>query len=43
MGVLYQYFSAASDDEAAATVDVPGGPAGAEPVSPELFAAVLCR
>ncbi|MGW3893448.1 hypothetical protein ACWD69_32860 [Micromonospora chokoriensis] len=40
MGVLYQYFAAGSDEDAAATIDVEGGPGGPEPVSPELQAAI---
>ncbi|WP_203719430.1 hypothetical protein [Asanoa siamensis] len=40
MGVLYDYFAAASDANAAATVDLDGGPGGALPVSPELRAAI---
>jgi hypothetical protein len=28
MGVMYDYFSAASDESAAATIDMPGGPDG---------------
>ncbi|MFB9236401.1 hypothetical protein ACFFWC_12710 [Plantactinospora siamensis] len=40
MGVLYDYFAAASDEQAAAAIDLDGGPAGAEAVSPELRAAL---
>jgi hypothetical protein len=40
VGVLYDYFAAASDDRAAATIDLPGGPGGAEPLSPELQTAI---
>ena len=40
VGVLYDYFAAASDEHAAATVDLAGGPGGAEPFSPELQAAI---
>jgi hypothetical protein len=39
MGVLYQYFAAESDARAAAALDLPGGPAGAEPADPVLLAA----
>src|SRR5215469_8966777 len=34
MGVMYDYFSADSDELAAATIDVPGGPAGSGPAPP---------
>ncbi|MEU6324868.1 hypothetical protein [Streptomyces sp. NPDC047009] len=34
MGVMYDYFSAASDELAAATIDAPGGPDGAGPQLP---------
>ncbi|HEX5540041.1 MAG TPA: hypothetical protein VFX60_00520 [Micromonospora sp.] len=40
MGVLYDYFAAVSDEHAAATIDLEGGPGGAESVSPELQAAI---
>ncbi|WP_334613759.1 hypothetical protein [Micromonospora sp. CPCC 205556] len=40
VGVLYDYFATASDDHAAATIDLKGGPGGAEPLSPELQAAI---
>jgi hypothetical protein len=40
VGVLYEYFAAASDEAAAATIDIPGGPGGAITMSPELSAAV---
>ena len=40
VGVLYDYFAAASDEQAAATIDLAGGPGGAEPFSPELDAAI---
>lgn len=40
VGVLYDYFAAASDEHAAATIDLEGGPGGAEPISPELQAAI---
>ncbi|MEO3773682.1 hypothetical protein [Micromonospora sp. B9E7] len=40
MGNLYEYFAAGSDEDAAATIDVEGGPGGVEPVSPELRAAI---
>ncbi|WP_406038678.1 hypothetical protein OG799_26430 [Micromonospora sp. NBC_00898] len=40
MGVLYDYFAAASDEQAAATIDLEGGPGGALPSSPELQAAI---
>lgn len=34
MGVMYDYFSAASDELAASTIDVPGGPDGPGPKLP---------
>ena len=40
MGVIYEYFAAASDDDAAATIDIAGGPGGETPMSPELPAAI---
>jgi hypothetical protein len=40
MGVLYDYFAAPSDDAAAATIDLAGGPGGAMPYSAELQAAM---
>ncbi|MEV6967426.1 hypothetical protein AB0M47_20210 [Hamadaea sp. NPDC051192] len=40
MGVLYDFFAAPTDDAAAATIDLPGGPGGAEPSSAELQAAL---
>jgi hypothetical protein len=40
VGVLYDYFAASSDEAAAATIDLSGGPGGAEPFSPELAAAI---
>jgi hypothetical protein len=40
VGVLFDYFAAPSDDAAAATIGLDGGPAGAEPFSPELHAAI---
>lgn len=40
VGVLYNYFAAPSDGQAAAAIDLAGGPAGAEPLSAELAAAI---
>jgi hypothetical protein len=40
VGVLYDYFAASSDEAAAATIDLDGGPGGVEPLSPEMDAAV---
>lgn len=40
MGNLYDYFAAGSDEAAAATIDLPGGPGGALPSSPEMLAAI---
>ncbi|WP_428962008.1 hypothetical protein [Micromonospora fluostatini] len=40
MGILYDYFTAASDEDAAATIDLPGGPGGAEPARPGLMEAL---
>jgi hypothetical protein len=40
VGVLYDYFAAPADDAAAATIDLEGGPGGAEPFSTELHAAI---
>jgi hypothetical protein len=40
MGVLYDYFAAPSDEAAAATIDLAGGPGGAMPFSAELQAAM---
>jgi hypothetical protein len=40
VGVLYDYFAAGSDEAAAATIDLVGGPGGALPTSPELQAAI---
>jgi hypothetical protein len=40
VGILYDYFAAASDDHAAAAIDLAGGPGGAEPFSPDLAVAI---
>jgi hypothetical protein len=40
VGVLYDYFAVPADDAAAATIDLEGGPGGAEPFSPDLHAAI---
>jgi len=40
VGVLYDYFAASSDEVAAAAIDLPAGPGGAMPASPELRAAI---
>jgi hypothetical protein len=40
MGVLHDYFTAGSDQQAAAAIDLAGGPGGALPPSPELQAAL---
>jgi hypothetical protein len=40
MGVLYDYFAAASDERAAAAIDLTGGPGGAMPIDPKLVAAM---
>lgn len=37
MGVMYDYFAAPSDEAAAATIDVPGGPGGPLPRLPMPF------
>jgi hypothetical protein len=40
MGIMYDYFAADSDERAAATINLPGGPGGALPVSQELQEAI---
>lgn len=40
MGVIYEYFAASSDADAAAVLDLDGGPGGALPVSAALRAAI---
>jgi hypothetical protein len=39
VGLLHDYFTAGSDEQAAAAIDLAGGPGGALPPSPELQAA----
>jgi hypothetical protein len=40
VGVLYDYFAAATDEQAAAAIDLPGGPVGSTPPDPHLRAAL---
>jgi hypothetical protein len=40
VGNLYDYFAAAADEEATATLDLAGGPGGVLPDDPELIAAL---
>jgi hypothetical protein len=43
MGVMYQYFAAASDESAAAAIDIPGGPDGTGAQLPMPVAEIVAR